>query len=277
MLVARGPGRFADMHFPPHADVFARFQPRHITEFVGLVEVHDQVGIDQAGGALGHRNGAPRRDKCPRGLDLAAVRPRNQIGLEPVATDVLQGHLGVIDQRRLVHAQVQPVRGFHGQRRDRLPDRRQRRMAIQVLVAIGQVGTVPPRAVIAGESELGQLVADRALGVSGIGRHLIAKPETVIVDPQYQRQGCRVGAGESDAQLAEVIAYPLLFAPRLLPAFIDPTAGTAGHAQAVGQRRRIGKLQAKTRPVEHRHPEPAEPIVRLAIAYLHLHLHDVAG
>src|SRR5690606_33078586 len=114
---AGAPGLLLQVQRPPHAHVLGRLEPADVADGVGLVEVEDQAGLDQVTGTLADLDRAPRGGERGGAVHRAALAGRGQRGAQHVAVATGQVHAGVVDQRRLVDGDVQPVAGAQGQRR----------------------------------------------------------------------------------------------------------------------------------------------------------------
>ena len=117
-VVGVTPGALAGDHLPPHAHVFHRVNPRHILQSAWIVEVKDEARSQYIGGLLADHDGSPRSGA--RCLDAAFVA--GGIGTQPCT----ERHRGVVEVKvhgreieggRLVDVDVEPVIGFHLQRR----------------------------------------------------------------------------------------------------------------------------------------------------------------
>ena len=117
--------------------------------------------FDQPAGAVGDLDRAPRRrERRVADHARALLAARREVRAQALAIDPAQPHRGVVDQRGLVEGQVGAVVGLHRQRRVRLRHLGQRRLAVQVFVAVPFAGGDPPRGRRPRDVEFGRLVLD---------------------------------------------------------------------------------------------------------------------
>ena len=142
-VVGVAPSAFAGDHLPPHAHVLHWVNPAYILQSARLVEVEDETRGQHIGGTFADHHGSPRSGA--RCLDAAFVA--GGVGTQPcterisfwllaisywllvrkyghrvprVDGQVIQEfkmHRGVVERGSLVDVDVEPVVGFHLQRR----------------------------------------------------------------------------------------------------------------------------------------------------------------
>src|SRR5690606_26955468 len=179
------------------AHVLGRLEPADVADGVGLVEVEDQAGLDQVTGTLADLDRAPRGGERGGAVHRAALAGRGQRGAQHVAVATGQVHAGVVDQRRLVDGDVQPVAGAQGQRGLRGADLAQRGTRIQVFLAVPLERRDPPGGGVVriGQGELGQLLADAHLARGRLGRELVAEADAIVVHAEHHVDPARGLAG----------------------------------------------------------------------------------
>src|SRR5690606_3324778 len=91
----RVPAARVEVHVPPDADVLHRLEPADVAELVGLVEVQDQAGFDEAAGLVGDLDGPPGGVERRFAHDGRAGQAGRQHGAEPAALDPAQVHAGI--------------------------------------------------------------------------------------------------------------------------------------------------------------------------------------
>ena len=107
VLGPTAPGLDLDVHAPPDADVLAGLDPADVAQRVRRIEVEDQVGVDEPGGAVGDMQGTPGRNEAGAGAHAHAVVPGREVGFQHAVALLVEHHRGVVDKRSLVDGDVQ--------------------------------------------------------------------------------------------------------------------------------------------------------------------------
>ena len=112
------PGGFAQVHFPPDANVLGGFDPTHIGNFTGFIQVEDQFGGQQTGCIRANQHHSPGGLETKRNNGFAPQRcTRHQkSGKGPGSRVDLELHGREIDQRRFVNGQMYPRGRAQGKR-----------------------------------------------------------------------------------------------------------------------------------------------------------------
>jgi len=251
-----GPRSLAADHLPPDADVLHRMDPRRVLVGARIVEVQYQARGEDAAGVVRHL------DRPPGGVArrLHRALPSRGVGCErggedqPFGVD-LQVHARVVDQRRFVEVDVEPVVGTHLQRGLHRVDavgrvvgirgqsRRQQRgnfgqTRFGVFVLLGVVVARNPEGlVVARHGELRELLLDDEIFESAHGREFVAESQSVVVEPEADRHRTP-GAPlpQVDHQFVVMVADLGLLAPYGLPGLVQRAAAVVGQFEIVVQR-----------------------------------------
>ena len=253
-LVAR-PGAVVDVHRPPDADVLAGLGPGHIADLVGLVEVEDDVGVDEAHSIGRDLDGAPGGVERGLGLDLRPARPVPEVRLEIAGAQLIERHRGIVDQRRLVDRHVLAGHGAEGRGRVRIVNLACGRDAVDIFVAVELVRGGVPHGGLVADGELGELLDDGDVALQrGLFLELVAEADAGVEGAEADgdvARGAVGGGAESDGELVVLVAHQTALAPGLFPRRVDAGAGGAGNGHAALEAVMFGEEHAEQRGCDH--------------------------
>ena len=130
--VARiGPVAFARDHLPPYAHVLHGFDPRSIGVSARFVQVEDQIRGEDVAGVVRNHHRAPRGTAGRLHVAFPSLCIGREVrGENETAVVQIEMHARIVDQRRFVDVDVEPVIALHLQRRlhSRGRERRLRRV-----------------------------------------------------------------------------------------------------------------------------------------------------
>ena len=257
--VARiGPVALAGDHFPPYAHVFHGLDPRGVVIGARLVEVQDQLRGEDVAGVVRDRHRAPRG---MAGRLHVAFPPlcvgRKVRGEDEIPVVQVEVHARIVDQRRFVDVDVEPVVALHLQGRlyargregrlrrvgrdgagHQLPYLREFRFGVVVLLRV-VVARDPERRVVARHGELCFLLADDEIGQRLLFGEFVAESEPVVVEPEADRHvaACR-GLPQRDGHFVIAVADLGLLAPYGTPCLVGLAAGHLPEGEPVVERYR---------------------------------------
>ena len=112
------PGFSVQVHVPPDANVFHGFYPGYIAQFIGFVEVDNQIRFDETSCIRRNLDGAPWSvEWCPSyHLVFVVIRSHQTTFKAMVGGIHQQRHVGIIGQVGFVEADVDAIVGDHGHR-----------------------------------------------------------------------------------------------------------------------------------------------------------------
>ena len=131
-------------HAPPDADIFHRLHPAHIAELVRFVEIEFEVACHKPRCIVGDADRAPGRCEGQIAGHARPVRRRRQRRTKLAPLGALEPHRRIIDERRFVKRQMRAVVEAHRDRCMRGCDAVDRRLLVNLLVAIPLPAGDPP-------------------------------------------------------------------------------------------------------------------------------------
>ncbi len=162
-------------------------------------------------------------------VTLGAPAPGVSEALKVFPFAAREVHRGIIDQRRLVQRGMRAVGELHRHHRLRGADRVERRLVVEIFLAVPQIRRLPPGGAVLREGEFGQLVRDIGVVQVRLVGEAVAEAQAVIEQAEgdvHLTLQTRLLA-EAEGQFVVPVADRPPFTERLRPAAVAARLGLA--------------------------------------------------